>query len=74
MSAQSGGDDSEGYVYGGPSITGKTSSEVELLKLQSKIWAAKALLGNEEWIRLKQRYGVERDKTMQLSRRMNLEE
>ncbi|KAJ5544080.1 hypothetical protein N7494_005359 [Penicillium frequentans] len=66
-------DESEGYVLGGQSITGKTSGEDQLLKLQGKIWAAKALLGNEEWMRLKQKYGIEREKTMELSRRMNLE-
>lgn len=40
-------DGSEGYVYGGPSISGKTSSEVQLLYLRIKVEAAKALLGNE---------------------------
>lgn len=41
-------DGSEGYVYGGPSISGKTSSEVQLLHLRCKVVAAKALLGDEE--------------------------
>lgn len=66
-------DESEGYVLGGQSITGKTSGENQLLKLQGKLWAAKALLGNEEWMRLKEKYGIERDKTMELSRHKNLE-
>ncbi|KAJ5559525.1 hypothetical protein N7513_001924 [Penicillium frequentans] len=61
-------DKSEGYVLGGQSITGRTSGEDQLLKLQGKIWAAKALLRNEEWMRLKQKYGIERDKIMKLSR------
>lgn len=67
-------DGSEGYVYGGPSIPGSTSSEVQLLHLQCKVGAAKALLGNEEWGRLRRKYDVERDRTMELSRCMNLDQ
>lgn len=66
-------DGSEGYVYCGPSISGKTSSEVQLLYLWSKLGAAKALLGNAEWKRLRQKYGVERDRTLELSPCMNLD-
>lgn len=66
-------DGSEGYVYGGPSISGETSSEAELLYLWCKVVAAKALLGNEEWRRLRRKYGVERDRTLMLSRCMNLD-
>lgn len=66
-------DGSEGYVYGGPSISGKTSSEVRLLDLRCKVVAAKSLLGDEEWSRLRQKYGAERDRTLELSRRMNLD-
>lgn len=54
-------DGSDGFVYGGPSIPGRTSSEIQLLHLQCKVGAAKALLGNEEWRRLRLKYGVERD-------------
>jgi hypothetical protein len=67
-------DGSEGYVYGGPSILGRTSSEVQLLGLQCKVGAVKALLGNEEWSRLRQKYGVERDRTLVISRYMNLDQ
>jgi hypothetical protein len=66
-------DGSEGYVYGGPSIPGRTSSEVQLLHLQCKMGTAKALLGNEEWSRLRRKYGVERDRSLELSRSMNLD-
>ena len=66
-------DGSEGYVYGGPSISGKTSSEARLLDLCCKVAVAKSLLGDEEWSRLRQKYGVERDRTLDLSRRMNLD-
>ena len=67
-------DGSEGFVYGGPSIPGRTSSEVQLLHLQCKVGAAKALLGNEEWGRLRWKYGVKRDRTLELSRCVNLDQ
>ena len=60
-------DGSEGYVYGGPAISGRTSSETQLLYLRCKVIAAKALLGDEEWSRL-QKYGVERDRILTLNR------
>ena len=64
---------SEGYFYGGPSISGKTSSEVQLLHLRCKVVAARALLGDEERSRLSQKYGVERDRTLEVSRCMSLD-
>lgn len=64
-------DNSNGYVYGGPFIYGKATSEVHLLKLHNKIGAVKALLG-DEWHNLRQKYGIERDKYLILRRDINL--
>jgi hypothetical protein len=65
-------DESYGYVYGGPMIYGKASSELNLLELHNKIGAAKALLGDEEWHNLQRKYGIERDSHLILRRDMNL--
>ena len=52
-------DGSQDYVYCGQYIHGKVSAS-QVLQLQGKIWAAKALLGEEEWCRLKHKHGVDR--------------
>jgi hypothetical protein len=63
---------SEGYVYGGPSIHGKASSEFHLLELHVKIGAAKALLRDGEWYYLRRKYGIEKEQYLILRRDMNL--
>ncbi|KAJ6001649.1 hypothetical protein N7522_006876 [Penicillium canescens] len=59
---------SEGYVYGGPSIHGKASSEFHLLELHVKIGAAKALPLDGEWYYLRRKYGIEKEPYLILRR------
>lgn len=65
-------DGSEGDIFAGSYIQGQTSSSFHLLQLQTKAWEAKRLLGDDEWKRLEQNYGIKRDKTLVLSRSNNL--
>ena len=52
-------DGPQDYIYCGRYIHGEISAS-QALQLQGKIWAAKNLLREEEWVYLNYKYGVER--------------
>lgn len=57
----------EGLVFGGPDIPGKLPAGTDQQELHDKVEASKNLVQEEYWIKWLKRYGVKREKMLQLS-------